>query len=48
MYLSANTYAPDTWFNPLSPYSVATVVLQWAVALGLVWFFRKPLMGKSH
>lgn len=47
MYLSVGTYAPDTWFNPLSPYSVATVLLQWLVALGLVWFFRKPLMGKA-
>jgi NSS family neurotransmitter:Na+ symporter len=46
MYLSAAEYAPDTWYNPLSPYSVATVVLQWALALGLVWFFRKRLMNK--
>lgn len=47
MYLSAAEYAPDTWFNPLSPFSVATVLLQWALALGLVWFFRKRLMGKK-
>lgn len=48
MYLSAAEYAPDTWFNPLSPFSVATVVVQWALALGLVWFFRKPLMGRNR
>lgn len=47
MYLSAAEYAPDTWFNPLSPFSVATVVMQWALALGLVWFFRKRLMRKK-
>ncbi|WP_428234716.1 sodium-dependent transporter [Gracilimonas sp.] len=44
MYLSATTYAPDTWYNPLSPFSVMTVVLQWGLALLLVWFFRKRLM----
>lgn len=47
MYLSAAEYAPDTWYNPLSPYSVATVLLQWVMALGLVWFFRKRLVGKK-
>lgn len=47
MYLSVAEYAPDTWYNPLSPFSVATVVVQWGLALGLVYFFRKPLMGKS-
>lgn len=47
MYLSAAEYAPDTWYNPLSPFSVATVVLQWAMAIGLVWFFRKRLMGEK-
>jgi NSS family neurotransmitter:Na+ symporter len=44
MYLSAAEYAPDTWYNPLSPFSVMTVVVQWGIALGLVWFFRKRLM----
>jgi len=46
-YLSATSYAPDSWYNPLSLYSVATVVVQWAVGLFLVWFFRKRLMGKK-
>ncbi len=46
-YLSVSSYAPDTWFNPLSPFSVATVALQWGVGLALVWFFRKRLMGKK-
>ncbi|MGN8224307.1 sodium-dependent transporter [Gracilimonas sp. BCB1] len=47
MYLSATTYAPDTWYNPLSPFSVMTVVLQWGLALLLVWFFRKKLMKSN-
>ena len=32
-FLSATVYAPETWFNPLDPYSVMTVLLQWAVVL---------------
>jgi NSS family neurotransmitter:Na+ symporter len=35
MYLSATTYAPDTWFHPFDPYSVATCVTQWGLALGV-------------
>lgn len=44
MYLSAAEYAPDSWYNPLSTYSVATVVLQWALALALVFFFNRKLL----
>ena len=48
MYLSATSYAPDTWYNPLSAFSVATVLLQWALAVALVWFFRKRLMSSKE
>lgn len=44
MYLSATEYAPDQWFNPLSPYSVATVLIQWGIALVLVKLFQKKLL----
>lgn len=47
MYLSASTYAPDTWYNPLSSFSVATVVLQWGVAMGLLYFYNYRLSEKS-
>ena len=47
MYLSATEYAPDTWYNPFDPYSVATVVGQWLLALGLVYLFNKKFMYKS-
>tara|TARA_R110000868_G_scaffold304437_22_gene565427 strand:+ start:4257 stop:5750 length:1494 start_codon:yes stop_codon:yes gene_type:complete len=43
MYLSATEYAPETWYNPFDPFSVATVVLQWVLALGLVYFFNNKL-----
>lgn len=44
MYLSATEYAPKTWYNPFDPFSVATVVGQWLLALSLVWFFEKKLL----
>lgn len=43
IYLSATEYAPDTWYNPLSTYSVATIFVQWGVALALVYFFNNKL-----
>lgn len=46
-YLSATEYAPDTWYNPFDPFSVATVVGQWILALGLVWVFNKRLLPKK-
>ena len=33
LYQSAAIYAPDTWYNPLEPFSVMTVILQWAIVL---------------
>lgn len=36
LYLSATAYAPDTWWNPLDTYSVATCVMQWGVAIGVL------------
>jgi NSS family neurotransmitter:Na+ symporter len=33
LYLSATTYAPDTWFNPLDPFSVMTCLVQWGLVL---------------
>lgn len=47
MYLSATEFAPDSWFNPLSPYSVATVLCQWAVAMALMYFFKDKLIPKD-
>jgi NSS family neurotransmitter:Na+ symporter len=46
LYLSTTTYAPDTWYDPLDPFSVATCLLQWlAVAAALLglnrWLARR-------
>ncbi|RNC85467.1 MAG: sodium-dependent transporter [Balneola sp.] len=48
MYLSATEYAPDTWYNPFSPFSVATVLVQWAIAIGLVYYFNKRIIAKAE
>lgn len=47
MYLSAAVYAPDSWYNPLSLYSVATVLVQWGVAMGLFIFYNRKLAEKT-
>jgi NSS family neurotransmitter:Na+ symporter len=47
MYLSATEYAPDSWYNPFNPYSVATVVGQWMLALVIVWYFNKRQISKK-
>ncbi|MDA2804183.1 sodium-dependent transporter [Nocardiopsis suaedae] len=36
VYLSVTEYAPDTWWNPFDPFSLATLLGQWAVALAIV------------
>lgn len=47
MYLSVTAYAPDTWYNPLSLYSVATVLVQWGVAMGLFIFYNRKISDKT-
>ncbi|MDZ7714881.1 MAG: sodium-dependent transporter [Balneolaceae bacterium] len=47
MYLSAFEYAPDTWYNPLSLYSVATVLVQWGIAMGLFFLYNKKIADKT-
>ena len=41
-------YAPDTWYNPLDPFSLATVLGQWAIAACLLYLFRRRLEPKSR
>ncbi len=47
IYLSAFEYAPETWYNPLSMYSVATVLLQWGIAMALFMVYNKKISGKT-
>lgn len=47
IYKSATEFAPDTWYHPLSTYSVATVFLQFLIALLLVRWFNRKLIARN-
>lgn len=47
LYLSATAYAPETWWNPLEPFSVMTCLVQWALGMGLLALVARRLTGKS-
>jgi NSS family neurotransmitter:Na+ symporter len=52
LYQSAAVYAPESWFNPLSPFSVMTCLVQWgAVIVVLIalnqWMVRRTLGASS-
>lgn len=45
-YLSITSYAPDSWYNPVDPYSVATCLVQWGIVLAVFvaankWMVRR-------
>ena len=45
IYRSATSYAPDSWYDPFDPYSVATCLLQWGVGLGLCFVAGRRLIA---
>lgn len=45
--LSATVYAPESWFNPLNPYSVMTIVVQWSLVMGVFMYFNKRLVDRT-
>ena len=47
MYQAATVYDPEGWWNPIRMYSVGTCLLQWGVALGLLWTFNRRLTAPS-
>lgn len=48
IYLSAAEYAPDTWYDPFSLYSVATVLVQWGIAMGLFMIYNRKIADKTQ
>lgn len=48
MYLSATAYAPGSWYNPLSLYSVATVLVQWGLAMKLFMFYNRKIADRTE
>jgi NSS family neurotransmitter:Na+ symporter len=47
LYLSASTYAPETWYNPFEPYSVMTCLVQWGVAMTLFVVLNKWIVRRN-
>jgi len=47
LWLSISEYAPDTWYDPFNPYSVMTVTVQWAIAMGAFILANKWLVRRT-
>lgn len=52
LYRSAAVYAPETWFNPLEPFSIMTCLVQWGLVLVVLlalnnWLCRRTLHRSS-
>ncbi len=43
MWLSATEFAPGEWYNPLNPFSVTSVLMQWLLILGIFILFNRQL-----
>lgn len=46
MYRSAADFARESWYDPLSTYSVATCVCQWGVVVGMLIFCNRFMARK--
>ena len=47
LWISATVYAPDTWFDPFSPFSVMTNLVQWGIIMG-AFYFLNDWMNRRH
>ncbi|MFA5670436.1 MAG: sodium-dependent transporter [Balneolaceae bacterium] len=47
IYLSITNFAPDSWYNPLSSFSVATIVVQAGIVMVLFHFYNSKLAKKT-
>ncbi len=47
LWLSATEYAPETWWNPFDPFSVATCLVQWGVAIAVLVALRDRII-RAH
>ncbi|MEX0780564.1 MAG: sodium-dependent transporter [Balneolales bacterium] len=43
IFQSAYEFAPEAWYNPFNPYSVATCFVQWGILLCLLLAYNKKL-----
>ena len=47
MYQAVAVYDPDTWWNPIRMYSLGTCLVQWGIAIGLLWLYNQRLARAS-
>ncbi|GAB5521749.1 MAG: sodium-dependent transporter [Rhodothermales bacterium] len=47
LWRAATEYAPDSWYNPLDPYSFMTCLVQWSVALIILVMLNKWMVSKT-
>jgi hypothetical protein len=38
----------DNWYNPISEFSLLTIVVQWGIALGLFAFYNRKIANKTE
>jgi len=43
MWRAATVFAPDAWYDPRTPFSVASCLVHWGVAGGLLWLLNGRL-----
>lgn len=48
IYQAVAVFDPDQWWNPLAPYSLATLLVQWALLLVVVLLLNNYLAHKIH
>jgi NSS family neurotransmitter:Na+ symporter len=48
IWRSATEFAPETWYNPFDPYSVATCVVQWSILATLLWSINRTLIWRTE
>ncbi|MES3629335.1 MAG: sodium-dependent transporter [Longimonas sp.] len=46
IYQSIFVFAPDTWFNPLDPFSIMTCLVQWTLAAVVLWALNDQYVNR--
>ena len=47
LWLSATVYAPDTWFDPTDPFSVASCLAQWGIVMGIMYALNRKMTRRT-
>lgn len=47
LWLSATVYAPQTWYDPTDPFSVASCIVQWGAAMGVLYALNRTMARRT-